>query len=125
MDEFDCIPKEKEPPYKYYSPLPKKKNERKRLKAHACSECEKYYAEFPNERMQSSSRHRGNKRPPTPEHYWDLDFPDYEIKTDMYRLKSLSENKYFRPEKTESLSGRGKNDPPLKKKNRLDSKPLT
>ncbi|GFU43103.1 uncharacterized protein NPIL_102741 [Nephila pilipes] len=73
-----------------------KKSERKRLNAYTCKDCEKYYSTVSEERIQISSRHRGNKRPSTPEHFWDLDFPDdIEIPTETYTFKPLEENKYY------------------------------
>ncbi|GFS69193.1 uncharacterized protein NPIL_60491 [Nephila pilipes] len=97
MNDFDKLP-QKTPTvsYKYYEKLPRKKNERKRLNAYTCKDCEKYYSTVSEERIQISSRHRGNKRPSTPEHFWDLDFPDdIEIPTETYTFKPLEENKYY------------------------------
>ncbi|KAF8789499.1 DNA oxidative demethylase ALKBH2 like protein [Argiope bruennichi] len=99
MDSFDQVPKPAKPSYKYYEPLPRKQSKRRQLQAHPCNECKRYYESFPEEhkRAQISCRHRGNKRPPTPEHFWDLDFPEYNIPIETYHFKPIEKNKYLNP----------------------------
>ena len=55
--------------------------ERKKLPGRKCDRCEKYYESLPDgeERMQRVSRHRElHERPKTPDHFWEIDFPDTE-----------------------------------------------
>lgn len=69
--------------FKYcHSPV-RKKAARRQLPAHDCKECRDFYrgAELPtascNELMRKWSRHRAaHAPPPTPEHFWEMDFPD-------------------------------------------------
>lgn len=62
--------------------LPKKRSERKKYPGYACECCKKYYTSLGlNEKdlklkLKSISRHRGKSPPKTPEHYWEIDFPD-------------------------------------------------
>jgi len=58
-----------------------KKDERKKLNTDACRECETYWKSVPEElrpkRMEESCRHRFKyAAPPTPEHYWSINFPN-------------------------------------------------
>ncbi|GFU37408.1 DNA endonuclease RBBP8 [Nephila pilipes] len=83
INSFDRLPKREEPNYKYKEATVRKKSERKQLNAFDCRECEKYYADLglseeeKQKRMKNCSRHRSKFAPPaTPEHFWELDFPD-------------------------------------------------
>ncbi|GFS44693.1 DNA endonuclease RBBP8 [Trichonephila inaurata madagascariensis] len=83
ISSFDRLPKKEEPNYKYKEATVRKKSERKQLNAFDCRECEKYYddlglsEEEKKKRMKNCSRHRSKFAPPaTPEHFWELDFPD-------------------------------------------------
>lgn len=65
-------------------PLPRKRDERKKLDGYACDFCQDYYdklglsEEELKQRMKCVSRHRGYKRPKTPDNFWELEFPDNE-----------------------------------------------
>ncbi|GIY73863.1 hypothetical protein CEXT_54911 [Caerostris extrusa] len=81
--DFDTVPKPKYPVnYK-----PRGKLQRKCLPAYTCPKCEKYFSDLPPERLQQASRHRRLKRPPTPEPFWDVDFPDDPIPTEWLEKK--------------------------------------
>jgi DNA repair protein endonuclease SAE2/CtIP C-terminus len=63
----------------------RKKAERALLNGYECSECSSYYKTFdlsPNElreKLKLCSKHRALAAPPkTPEHFWDIDFPEME-----------------------------------------------
>ncbi|XP_072023073.1 uncharacterized protein [Amphiura filiformis] len=81
--DFDRLPnKSAGPGYKYVD-IVRKKEERQRLKAFDCKQCEAFYKDMKltdeerEERMKTCSRHRGHFSPPsTPEHYWSVGFPD-------------------------------------------------
>nr|XP_015931250.2 DNA endonuclease RBBP8 isoform X1 [Parasteatoda tepidariorum] len=82
-NSFDRLPKKPEPDYKYKEETVRKKSERKQLLGFDCKECENYYTDLglsdeeKKQRMQKCSRHRGKFVPPsTPEHFWELEFPD-------------------------------------------------
>lgn len=70
--------------YKYITPIPRKKVDRKQLQGQVCDLCYDFYKTMNlsekelQKRLDCCSRHRGPKRPPTPEHYWELDFPNDE-----------------------------------------------
>ncbi|NWV97024.1 CTIP endonuclease, partial [Machaerirhynchus nigripectus] len=58
----------------------RKKEERRKLLAHTCKECEIYYADIPEEerekKLAACSRHRFLYIPPnTPENFWEVGFP--------------------------------------------------
>ncbi|GFQ68170.1 uncharacterized protein TNCT_729911 [Trichonephila clavata] len=92
---FDKLPsKEPQVNYKYYKPLPRKKRERKLLKARTCPDCEKYYSSNPHHRLQESSRHRDSERPKTPPFFWELDFPEHLEPTDGGEYTFKKRNKY-------------------------------
>lgn len=83
MNSFDRLPLSEEPAFKYKNDVVRKKDERRQLNGFDCKECEKYYSELglsdkeKKERMKKCSRHRGKFTPPaTPEHFWELEFPD-------------------------------------------------
>ncbi|GIY03323.1 b-cell lymphoma 3 protein homolog [Caerostris darwini] len=83
LNSFDRLPKREEPNYKYKGETVRKRSERKQLNGYDCKECERYYADLglseeeKRERMNKCSRHRAKYAPPaTPEHFWELDFPD-------------------------------------------------
>ncbi|GBN25922.1 DNA endonuclease RBBP8 [Araneus ventricosus] len=83
LSSFDRLPKREEPNYKYKEETVRKKSERKQLTGFECKECEKYFADLglseeeKRERLNKCSRHRAKFPPPaTPEHFWELDFPD-------------------------------------------------
>ncbi|CAL1273415.1 unnamed protein product [Larinioides sclopetarius] len=83
LSSFDRLPKREEPNYKYKEETVRKKSERKQLVGYECKECEKYFADLglseeeKRERLNKCSRHRAKFPPPaTPEHFWELDFPD-------------------------------------------------
>ncbi|KAG8199569.1 hypothetical protein JTE90_009408 [Oedothorax gibbosus] len=83
MNSFDRLPKKEEPNYKYKEETVRKKGDRKQLNGFDCKECEKYYADLglsdkeKKERLKQCSRHRSKYAPPpTPEHFWELEFPD-------------------------------------------------
>lgn len=69
---------------KYKKKAPKKMSERRKLPGYCCPQCKDYYDSLqlsPTElekRLLSVSRHRTDPGPPTPEHFWELDFPDDE-----------------------------------------------
>ncbi|GFY69424.1 uncharacterized protein TNIN_19691 [Trichonephila inaurata madagascariensis] len=93
--DFDKLPsREPQVNYKYYKPVPRKKRERKQLKARTCPDCEKYYAFNPNSKLQESSRHRDYKRPKTPPFFWELDFPEHLEPTDGGEYKFSKSNEY-------------------------------
>ncbi|XP_055935186.1 uncharacterized protein LOC129965378 [Argiope bruennichi] len=83
LSSFDRLPKREEPNYKYKEETVRKKSERKQLTGFECKECEKYFSDLglseeeKRERLNKCSRHRAKFPPPaTPEHFWELDFPD-------------------------------------------------
>ncbi|GBN65662.1 hypothetical protein AVEN_122881-1 [Araneus ventricosus] len=116
MDDFDRVPLPPEPPYKYVKPLPKKRSERRQLEAHPCRQCEKYYAQVPSSHLKKSCRHRGPTGPPTPKHFWDLDFPkDYEIPIEKF-VKKRTRNKYDKKIRMRKIINFPKEDDVYKKK---------
>ncbi|XP_035230895.1 DNA endonuclease RBBP8-like, partial [Stegodyphus dumicola] len=83
LNSFDRLPAAPEPNYKYKEATIREKAKRKRLNGFDCKMCEKYYTDLglsdkeKKERLKKCSRHRGKFEPPsTPEHFWELDFPD-------------------------------------------------
>lgn len=70
--------------YKHKVKAPRKMCERRKLPGYCCSMCKKYYNSLnlsPDElekRLLKVSRHRTDPGPPTPEYFWELDFPDDE-----------------------------------------------
>ncbi|XP_054707867.1 uncharacterized protein MAL8P1.12-like [Uloborus diversus] len=92
MNSFDRLPFPEEPKYKYKEETVRKKAERRQLVGYDCKECEKYYSDLglsekeKQQRLKKCSRHRAKFVPPsTPEHFWELDFPDtQECKTRGY-----------------------------------------
>ncbi|GIY41331.1 uncharacterized protein CDAR_66671 [Caerostris darwini] len=126
LDDFDTVSKPENPvKYKYFTPLPKKHSERKRLPAHTCAECEKYFNDLPAERLEKASRHRGPKRPPTPEHFWDLDFPDYTIPVERLEKKPMNRlNKYDQKSKWPDTNTKSNDNIIKPTKGWLQSKPL-
>jgi hypothetical protein len=107
-DDFDKVP--------VIEPKSKKTRAyRKQLPGHSCHFCENYYKETGT--SNSSSRHRGYKRPPTPENFWELDFPSDEecrrrgyIHEEEYKLPPLETNKYYKSETQWRLEKREKMD---------------
>lgn len=94
-----------------YGPTSKRREDRKKVPGKCCFSCEKYYqslnlpAEELEKKLNNVSRHREFPRPSTPEHFWELDFPDdeecvrrgyKEEKCKTYKFKSLDKNKYYR-----------------------------
>lgn len=61
----------------------RKKSERAKLVASLCEDCRGYYATYKHlseeqlqEKLQQCSRHRGQvHKPPTPDNFWEVDFP--------------------------------------------------
>ena len=60
----------------------KKKSERSKLQGFSCADCANYYSTFEmtdsqvRDKIQLCSRHRAtHERPPTPENFWEADFP--------------------------------------------------
>ncbi|KAI1307013.1 hypothetical protein HDE_00893 [Halotydeus destructor] len=59
------------------------KSERSKLNGFTCHDCQAYYKTFPNltrgeieDKINICSRHRSkHATPPSPEHFWDVDFP--------------------------------------------------
>ncbi|KFM71559.1 DNA endonuclease RBBP8, partial [Stegodyphus mimosarum] len=83
LNSFDRLPVAPEPNYKYKEATIRQKEKRKQLNGFDCKMCEKYYTDLglsdkeKKERLKKCSRHRGKfEPPPTPEHFWELDFPD-------------------------------------------------
>lgn len=82
-ENFDLIEKEN-PEEKCFQKMSRKRTERKRYPGHACPSCEKYYEclnldeKELKKRKKRVSRHRGKTPPKTPEHFWEMGFPDYE-----------------------------------------------
>ncbi|XP_013414978.2 uncharacterized protein LOC106176935 [Lingula anatina] len=81
-DSFDRVPKAEGPAYKYVDVV-RKRDDRRKLEAFDCPECEEYFkdmnltAEEKRERAKQCSRHRAKYVPPsTPPHFWDIGFPD-------------------------------------------------
>lgn len=70
--------------YKYKDGPVRKRIDRQRLKGFECQDCAKYYEDMglsdseKQRRMQQCSRHRATHAPApcTPEHFWDLEFPE-------------------------------------------------
>ena len=64
--------------------LPRKRAERKKLPGHDCFFCKEYYKSLGLNkkdlklRLKKVSRHRGYSPPKTPDHFWELEFPDTE-----------------------------------------------
>lgn len=64
--------------------MSRKREIRKRYPGYACSCCKDYYKclELNDKdlkvRLKKVSRHRGRSPPKTPEHFWELEFPDEE-----------------------------------------------
>lgn len=62
--------------------MPRKREERKKLPGYACSCCKDYYKSLGLNkkdlklRLKKVSRHRGKSPPKTPDHFWELEFPD-------------------------------------------------
>ncbi|XP_023217758.1 DNA endonuclease RBBP8-like isoform X2 [Centruroides sculpturatus] len=80
---FDKPPAKEEVKYKYKEECVRKKDERRKLPGHNCNQCKQYYDQLEltdsekAKRMKKCSRHRALYSPPqTPEHYWELDFPN-------------------------------------------------
>lgn len=80
QNSFDFAPKVKDTLKK----VPRKRAERKQLPAYACSSCNDYYKclnlnkkDF-KLRLNKVSRHKGKSPPKTPDHFWELEFPDTE-----------------------------------------------
>lgn len=72
--------------FKCHNSPVRKKADRQRLPAHNCKECEEFYGRLDlpeakrRELMHKCSRHRAHHAPPaTPEHFWELDFPDTQV----------------------------------------------
>ncbi|XP_067118824.1 DNA endonuclease RBBP8-like [Centruroides vittatus] len=80
---FDKLPAKEEVKYKYKEECVRKKDERRKLAGHDCNQCKQYYDQLEltdsekAKRLKKCSRHRALYNPPlTPEHYWELDFPN-------------------------------------------------
>lgn len=93
--------------YKFLDGPVRKRSEREALRGHACKACKEYYYEglgldTENEirdRMDSSSRHRSMyARPPTPEHFWEIDFPSTEECIERGYLKPAEDFPSFQEE---------------------------
>ncbi|KAJ8378169.1 hypothetical protein AAFF_G00245550 [Aldrovandia affinis] len=74
----------------------RKKEERKKLKAHTCKECEVYYGDLPEAERQKKllacSRHRARYIPPsTPDHFWEVGFPSTQTCVDRGYIKEDDE----------------------------------
>ncbi|XP_077517147.1 uncharacterized protein LOC144127986 isoform X2 [Amblyomma americanum] len=72
-----------EPSVRYHNSPVLKKAARQQLPAHECKECQEFYdrLELPEAQrkdlLRKCSRHRAlYAPPPTPDHFWELDFPD-------------------------------------------------
>ncbi|KMQ81467.1 dna endonuclease rbbp8 [Lasius niger] len=95
--------------------------ERRRMNAYTCHFCKDYYKESGTKDM--SSRHRGNPRSPTPENFWEMEFPSDEecIKRgyiseniEVYHMKPLEQNVYHRiqmAKEAERANGNSSKDP--------------
>lgn len=92
-----------------YTPESRKQADRKKVPGTYCSLCKEYYSSFNlsssdlKKKLDGVSRHREYPRPPTPEHYWELDFPSdaecikrgyMEAEPQPYSFKPLKSNKY-------------------------------
>lgn len=84
--------------------------ERRRLQGYCCPMCKAYYKTLNlsptdlEKRLNTVSRHRTDPGPPSPEHFWEADFPDsqecikrgyIEAEPKPYIFKPISKNKYF------------------------------
>ncbi|XP_077561012.1 uncharacterized protein LOC144175863 isoform X2 [Haemaphysalis longicornis] len=70
-------------PVKYHHSPVRKKAARQKLPAHDCKDCKEFYGRLDlpegkrKELLRKCSRHRAmHAPPPTPDHFWELDFPD-------------------------------------------------
>ena len=88
--------------YKYVKKAPRKVAERKQLPGYHCPMCKKYYDTLnlkPDElakRLKLVSRHRTDPGPPSPEGFWDLEFPEIEEEDPKpHYFKPISENRYL------------------------------
>ncbi|KAH6935651.1 hypothetical protein HPB50_007454 [Hyalomma asiaticum] len=70
-------------PFKFHNSPVRKKADRQRLPAHDCKECQEFYERLDlpeaqrKELLRKCSRHRAHYAPPpTPENFWELEFPD-------------------------------------------------
>ncbi|KAL1413978.1 hypothetical protein MTO96_030871 [Rhipicephalus appendiculatus] len=93
LDKADEASRAEEPssssqaePFKCHNSPVRKKADRQRLPAHECKECEEFYGRLDlpeaqrKELLRKCSRHRAHHAPPaTPEHFWELDFPDTQV----------------------------------------------
>ncbi|XP_076816572.1 uncharacterized protein LOC143462331 [Clavelina lepadiformis] len=78
-DSFDCVPQKDAEGVKCLSVV-RKKEDRRKMQAKACPQCEEYYSDLPDtEREQAIRdvcRHRHQFIPPsTPENFWEIGIP--------------------------------------------------
>lgn len=81
-DSFDVLPsKVKEKKNFKYQEVVRKRDEREKLDAKACAQCEAYYSDLPEDErrevMRKVCRHKHVDAPPsTPEHFWEIGIPN-------------------------------------------------
>lgn len=72
----------KSPELESYKKVPRKREIRKRLPGYTCSCCKRYYECLDLDekklklRLKRVSKHRVPSPPKTPEHFWELEFPE-------------------------------------------------
>lgn len=134
---------------KRFEKISRKRAERKQYPGHTCHFCKQYYKclnlneEELKKRLKNISRHRGNSPPKTPDHFYELEFPDDEeclkrgymdlprpysfrnlksrySDTFIYRNTSTKNEQHDRPIKMKQKL----NEKPIKMKRKLNEKPI-
>ncbi|XP_070533986.1 DNA endonuclease RBBP8-like isoform X2 [Ptychodera flava] len=99
LDSFNRVPRiSKSPNYKHVQVV-RKQEERRKLNAFDCKQCQEYFGGLglsdsqKAERMKECSRHRGKYIPPsTPEHYWEMDMPSTQTCQERGYMQAVSQN---------------------------------